>query len=94
MPLTAVDDEVETKLGQQLSQLPGVAQVLYGGQQKPAIRVQLDPAKLVSKGLTLEDVRSQLNGVTVNSPTGSIDGADAQLHHLHQRPAHPGDEVE
>ncbi|QKD02150.1 efflux RND transporter permease subunit [Mesorhizobium loti] len=75
MPLTAVDDEVETKLGQQLSQLPGVAQVLYGGQQKPAIRVQLDPAKLVSKGLTLEDVRSQLNGVTVNSPTGSIDGA-------------------
>eukprot|EP01035_Chromulina_nebulosa_P035913 gene35913-48307_t len=65
MPLTAVDDEVETKLGQQLSQLPGVAQVLYGGQQKPAIRVQLDPAKLVSKGLTLEDVRTQLNGVTV-----------------------------
>ena len=75
LPLTAVDDEVETKLGQQLSQLPGVAQVLYGGQQKPAIRVQLDPAKLVSKGLTLEDVRNQLNGVTVNSPTGSIDGA-------------------
>src|SRR6201991_624611 len=35
LPLTAVDDEVETKLGQQLSQLPGVAQVLYGGQQKP-----------------------------------------------------------
>ena len=74
LPLTAVDDEVETKLGQQLSQLPGVAQVLYGGQQKPSIRVQLDPAKLVSKGLTLEDVRSQLNGVTANSPTGSIDG--------------------
>ncbi len=74
LPLTAVDDEVETKLGQQISQLPGVAQVLYGGQQKPAIRVQLDPAKLVAKGLTLEDVRNQLNGVTANDPTGSIDG--------------------
>ncbi|MGO4738403.1 efflux RND transporter permease subunit [Bosea sp. 2KB_26] len=74
LPLTTVDNEVETKLGQQISQVPGVAQVLYGGQQKPAIRVQLDPGKLVVKRLTLEDVRTQLNGVTSNNPTGNIDG--------------------
>ncbi|MGA7211823.1 MAG: efflux RND transporter permease subunit, partial [Pseudolabrys sp.] len=57
LPLTEVDDNIETKLAQQISQIPGVAQVLIGGQQKPAIRVQLDPAKLVAKGLSLEDVR-------------------------------------
>ena len=58
LPLTAVDDYAENILAQQLSKIPGVAQVLVGGQQKPAIRVQIDPAKLASMGLTLEDVRS------------------------------------
>src|SRR6201981_3974961 len=57
LPLTTVDDYVETKLAQQISQVAGVAQVSIGGQQKPAIRIQLDPAKLVAKGLSLEDVR-------------------------------------
>ena len=74
LPLTTVDNEVETKLGQQISRLPGVAQVLYGGQQKPAIRVQLDPRRMAVRGLTLEDVRTQLSGVTENDPTGNIDG--------------------
>ena len=60
LPLTEVDDNVETKLAQQISQISGVAQVLIGGQQKPAIRIQLDPAKLVAKGLSLEDVRTPL----------------------------------
>jgi HAE1 family hydrophobic/amphiphilic exporter-1 len=50
MPLTDVNDNVETKLAQQISQLPGAAQVTIGGQQKPAVRIQLDPAKLVAKG--------------------------------------------
>jgi multidrug efflux pump subunit AcrB len=58
LPLTEVDDNVETKLAQQISQVSGVAQVLIGGQQKPAVRIQLDPAKLVAKGLSLEDVRT------------------------------------
>ncbi len=62
LPLTEVDDNVETKLAQQISQIAGVAQVLIGGQQKPAIRIQLDPAKLVAKGLSLEDVRTPLSG--------------------------------
>ncbi|MCL2429462.1 MAG: efflux RND transporter permease subunit, partial [Alphaproteobacteria bacterium] len=74
LPLTDVDDYIETKLAPQISQIPGVAQVSIGGQQKPAIRVQLDPAKLVAKGLSLEDVRTPLSVATVNSPKGSIRG--------------------
>jgi hydrophobe/amphiphile efflux-1 (HAE1) family protein len=74
LPLTEVDDIVETKLAQQISQISGVAQVLIGGQQKPAVRIQLDPAKLVAKGLSLEDVRTQLSAATVDSPKGAIDG--------------------
>ncbi len=74
MPLTDVDDNVETKLAQQISQIPGVAQVTVGGQQKPAIRIQLDPAKLVAKGLSLEDVRTTLSVATVDGPKGAIVG--------------------
>ena len=72
LPLTEVDDNVETKLAQQISQVPGVAQVSIGGQQKPAIRIQLDPAKLVAKGLSLEDVRTPLSVTTVDEPKGAI----------------------
>jgi hydrophobic/amphiphilic exporter-1 (mainly G- bacteria), HAE1 family len=74
LPLTDVDDYIETKLAPQISQVPGVAQVSIGGQQKPAIRVQLDPAKLVAKGLSLEDVRTPLSVATVDNPKGSIRG--------------------
>ena len=74
LPLTEVDDIVETKLAQQVSQVSGVAQVLVSGQQKPAVRIELDPAKLVAKGLSLEDVRAQLSVATVDSPKGAIDG--------------------
>jgi HAE1 family hydrophobic/amphiphilic exporter-1 len=72
LPLTEVDDNVETKLAQQISQVSGVSQVTVGGQQKPAIRIQLDPAKLVAKGLSLEDVRTALSSVTVDDPKGTI----------------------
>jgi len=74
LPLTTVDDYAENVLSQQLSQVTGVSQVLVGGQQKPAIRVQIDPARIASMGLTLEDVRSVISNATVNSPKGSIDG--------------------
>ena len=75
LPLTTVDDYAENVLSQQLSQISGVSQVAIGGQQKPAVRVQIDPARLASMGMTLEDVRSVLTNATVNSPKGSIDGA-------------------
>ena len=74
LPLTVVDDYTENVLSQQLSQITGVAQVLIGGQQKPAVRVQIDPEKLAARGLTLEDVRQVLVNATVDSPKGSIDG--------------------
>ena len=74
MPLTEVNDALETKLSQQLSQLGGVGQVIVAGEQKPAVRVQVDPAKLVNKNLTIEDVRTSLSGLTSNSAKGTIDG--------------------
>jgi hydrophobic/amphiphilic exporter-1 (mainly G- bacteria), HAE1 family len=74
MPLTTVSDAVDAQLAQQISQISGVAQVIIGGQQKPSIRVQVDPAKLVAKGLSLEDVRNQIAITTVDSPKGNIDG--------------------
>ena len=72
LPLTEVDDNVQTKLVQQISQVPGVAQVIIGGEQTPAIRIQLDPAKLVAKGLSLEEVRAPLSVATVDDPKGTI----------------------
>ncbi len=74
LPLTTVSDSVDAQLAQQISQISGVAQVIIGGQQKPAIRVQIDPAKLVAKGLSLEDVRTQITITTVDAPKGNIDG--------------------
>jgi HAE1 family hydrophobic/amphiphilic exporter-1 len=75
LPLTTVSDAVDAQLAQQISQISGVAQVVIGGQQKPSVRVQVDPAKLVAKGLSLEDVRNQIAITTVDSPKGNIDGA-------------------
>jgi HAE1 family hydrophobic/amphiphilic exporter-1 len=72
LPLTVVDDQVSTKLVQRISQIPGVAQVTIGGQQTPAIRIQLDPAKLVAKNLSLEEVRTPLSIATVDDPKGTI----------------------
>jgi hydrophobe/amphiphile efflux-1 (HAE1) family protein len=72
LPLTTVDDYADTVIAQQISQIPGVAQVLIGGQQKPAIRVQVDPAKLQTRGLTLEDVRSVLSNATTQAAKGLI----------------------
>ncbi len=74
LPLIEVDDAADVQLAQRISQVSGVGQVLIGGQQKPAVRVQIDPAKLVAKDLSLEDVRTQLSITTVNSPKGSFDG--------------------
>jgi hydrophobic/amphiphilic exporter-1 (mainly G- bacteria), HAE1 family len=74
LPLTELNDNADIKLAQQISQLSGVGQVNIGGEQKPAIRIQIDPARLVAKNLSLEDVRAQLAIVTVNAPKGSIDG--------------------
>jgi hydrophobe/amphiphile efflux-1 (HAE1) family protein len=74
LPLTVVDDYADTVIAQQISQISGVAQVVIGGEQKPAVRVQVDPAKLQTRGLTLEDVRGVLATATTNVAKGSING--------------------
>jgi hydrophobe/amphiphile efflux-1 (HAE1) family protein len=75
LPLTSVDDFAENVIAQQISQISGVALVTIAGQQKPAIRVQVDPAKLQSRGLTLEDVRGVLVSTTTDAAKGSVNGA-------------------
>jgi hydrophobe/amphiphile efflux-1 (HAE1) family protein len=75
LPLTTVDDYADNILVQQISQIPGVAEVTIAGQQKPAVRVQIDPVKIASLGLSLEDVRASLAAATNNGPKGTIDVA-------------------
>jgi len=69
------NDYADTILAQQISQLSGVAQVIILGEQKPAVRVQIDPVKLASLGVGLEDVRLVLATATVDGPKGILDGA-------------------
>jgi len=79
LPLTEVSDYGTNVVAQQISQLSGVAQVDVMGEQKPAVRVQVDPAKLASLGLSLDDVRGVIASATVNSPKGSINGTTQSL---------------
>jgi hydrophobe/amphiphile efflux-1 (HAE1) family protein len=76
LPITTVDDLADTVVAQQISQIKGVAQVAIGGEQKPAVRVQVDPAKLEARGLALEDVRSVIGLATTNAAKGSINNAN------------------
>ena len=79
MPLTELSDYSSTVIAQQISQLKGVAQVSIMGEQKPAIRVQVDPAKLAALGLSMADVSGVIASATVNSPKGSLNGAFQSL---------------
>jgi hydrophobe/amphiphile efflux-1 (HAE1) family protein len=72
MPLTTVDDYGDLFLAQQISQVSGVAQVSIFGDRTPAIRIQIDPAKLASSGITLEEVRAMLVSSTTNAAKGTI----------------------
>jgi HAE1 family hydrophobic/amphiphilic exporter-1 len=75
LPLSVVSDYADTVLAQQISQIRGVGQVDINGQQKPAVRVQLDPGKISALGLALEDIRPQIAAATVNAPKGTFDGS-------------------
>src|SRR5580704_9766613 len=72
LPITTVDDYAENVLAQQISQIPGVAQVNVGGQRKPAVRVQIDPAKIAALGIQLTDIASTINIATADAPKGSL----------------------
>jgi hydrophobic/amphiphilic exporter-1 (mainly G- bacteria), HAE1 family len=79
LPVTSVDDYAENILAQQISQIPGIAQVSIGGQQKPAVRVQIDPVKLAALGLQMEDIASVISIATVDAPKGAINGPKRAL---------------
>jgi multidrug efflux pump len=74
LPLPQVHDLVDTRIAQRIAQLPGVGMVSLGGGQRPAIRVQVNPAALAAHELSLEDVRGAIAAANVNQPKGSFDG--------------------
>jgi multidrug efflux pump len=72
LPLTTVDAYAENILLPKISQISGVGLVGLGGQQKPAIRVQVDPQALANRGISLEDVRTVLGQANVDLPKGTL----------------------
>jgi len=74
LALPVVHDLVDTRLAQKLAQLPGVGLVSLAGGQRPAVRVQVNPAELAARGLNFSDVRSAITAASVNQPKGSFDG--------------------
>jgi hydrophobic/amphiphilic exporter-1 (mainly G- bacteria), HAE1 family len=74
LPLSAVDDFAEITLAQQISQLPGIAQVQVFGAQKFAVRVQVDPVAAAARGVALDDVKTFVSKTNSNTPVGTIAG--------------------
>ena len=74
LPLIQTNDYADNILAQQISQITGVGLVNIGGAQKPAVRIQADPAKLAAMGMSLEDIRAVIANVSVNAPKGTLDG--------------------
>jgi multidrug efflux pump len=74
MPLSQVEDLVDTRLAPKISQLTGVGLVTISGGQKPAVRIQANPTALSSYGINLEDLRTALTQASVNAAKGNFDG--------------------
>ena len=74
LPLSVVDEYGEITLAQQISQLPGIAQVLVYGAQKFAVRVQVDPLAAAARNVSLEDIRTVVAKTNSNTPVGTLSG--------------------
>ena len=74
LPLEKINDLADTVLAQKLSEVSGVGLVTIEGNQKPAVRVRMNPSALASLGLGFEDIRTALIQNNVNAPKGSFDG--------------------
>ncbi len=74
MPLPRVQNLVDTRIAQKISQLPGVGLVSIAGGQRPAVRIQANPKTLAAYGLSLEDLRIAISNANVNQAKGSFDG--------------------
>jgi multidrug efflux pump len=79
LPISKVDDYVENYVALRISRITGVGLVDFHGEQKPAIRVQVDPTAVAALGLGLEDIRAALANSTVNAPKGTLDGPKQSL---------------
>ena len=75
LPLPQVEDLVDTRLAQKISQLSGVGLVSISGGQRPAVRIQVNPNSLSAYGLDLETIRTSIVNANINIPKGSFDGA-------------------
>ncbi len=79
LPLSTVDDYGEITLAQQISQLPGIAQVLVYGAQKFAVRVQVDPVAAAQRNISLDDIRNVVSKANSSTPVGTISGPEKDV---------------
>jgi HAE1 family hydrophobic/amphiphilic exporter-1 len=79
LPLDQVDNYADVIFSQEISRISGVGLVNIGGQQKPAVRIQLDPRKIAARGLQLDAVRLKITTATTNAPKGAINGPNQNL---------------
>jgi HAE1 family hydrophobic/amphiphilic exporter-1 len=79
LPMSTVDEYGQTILAQQISQLPGIAQVLVYGSQKFAVRVQVDPVAAAARNISLDDIRTVLSKANSNTPVGTLTGKDRNV---------------
>jgi HAE1 family hydrophobic/amphiphilic exporter-1 len=75
MPISQVDEYAETYLAQRISMVSGVAQVQVYGSQKYAVRVQVDPKELASRGIGIDEIAQAVGSANVNMPTGTLYGS-------------------
>jgi HAE1 family hydrophobic/amphiphilic exporter-1 len=76
LPVSTVDEFAETMLAQRLSMIDGVAQIQIWGQQKYAVRIQVDPDALATRNIAIAEVEKAIRGGNSNQPTGSLNGPD------------------
>ncbi|MEO8145061.1 MAG: efflux RND transporter permease subunit, partial [Betaproteobacteria bacterium] len=76
LPISTVNEYAETYLAQRISTISGVAQVQVFGQQKYAVRVQVDPTVLAARGVSINEVQQAVANANVNQPTGTLYGKD------------------
>ncbi len=74
LPLPKVQDLIDTRIAQKISQLPGVGLVTLSGGQRPAVRIRANPKALAAYGMSLEDLRTAIGNANVNQAKGSFDG--------------------
>lgn len=74
LPLAKIQDLVDTRMAQKISQISGVGLVSIGGGQRPAVRIRANPVALAAHNLSLEDLRSAVTRNNLNGPKGSFDG--------------------